>query len=312
MNDKKIVFIIGNGFDLDLGWKTTFSQFANSPYWPQSCEMVSHLYNLLNTNRQRSMWFDIEKLMADYVDTNSRRTLPNRVTGDKLFFNKLTHALISYLAEQQKMDVSRDSTAAKVLSAVLSVRRMAKIYSFNYTDLHIIADKLGITSYFDYEHVHGDLKDETAIVGIPDSVDVVENYEFMYKTFSPYYSSHEILFDLLDADEVIFFGHSLGQIDYHYFQRFFQQQCRSDMQRLDGKRITIFTYDLASRISILKQLREMNQKRTDLLFNQNALNIFMTDGTDDEKIAKFLSDFIRRAKRKQPSAFTGNIISTAQ
>ena len=124
----------------------------------------------------------------------------------------------------------------------------------------------------------------------------------MYKTFSPHYSSHEILFDLLDADEVIFFGHSLGQVDYHYFQRFFQQQCRSDMHRSDGKRITIFTYDAASRLSILKQLRNMNEKRTDLLFNQNELNIFMTDGTDEEKIAWFLSDFRKRVGRRTASA----------
>lgn len=30
--DIKIVFIIGNGFDLDLGWKTQFSQFALAFY----------------------------------------------------------------------------------------------------------------------------------------------------------------------------------------------------------------------------------------------------------------------------------------
>lgn len=34
MNDRKIVFIVGNGFDIDLGRKTTFSEFANSPFWP--------------------------------------------------------------------------------------------------------------------------------------------------------------------------------------------------------------------------------------------------------------------------------------
>ena len=27
------VFIIGNGFDLDLGWKTRYSDFASSKYW---------------------------------------------------------------------------------------------------------------------------------------------------------------------------------------------------------------------------------------------------------------------------------------
>ncbi len=30
---KKKVFIIGNGFDLDLGWKTRYSDFASSKFW---------------------------------------------------------------------------------------------------------------------------------------------------------------------------------------------------------------------------------------------------------------------------------------
>ena len=29
---KKKVFIIGNGFDLDLGWKTRYSDFAKSSF----------------------------------------------------------------------------------------------------------------------------------------------------------------------------------------------------------------------------------------------------------------------------------------
>lgn len=295
MKDLKIVFIIGNGFDIDLGWKTQFSQFAESEYWPSSSG--SNLFSLLSTNRTQSKWFDVEKLMAAYVDPRNRLTFSNRVKSDKEFFGQLSVALMSYLKEQQSQEIAKDSTAAKVLSTVLALHNYTKIYSFNYTDLSLIAKKLGVSYPFNYEHVHGELANDSAIIGIQDSADVVDNYEFMYKTFSPHYSSHGILFDLLDADEVIFFGHSLGQIDYHYFQRFFQQQCRSDMQRSDSKRITIFTYDAASRLSILKQLRNMNEKRTDLLFNQNELNIFMTDGTDEGKIAKFLSDFSKRIRR---------------
>ena len=30
----KKVFIIGNGFDLDLGWKTSYKDFVCSDYWP--------------------------------------------------------------------------------------------------------------------------------------------------------------------------------------------------------------------------------------------------------------------------------------
>lgn len=58
--DIKIVFIIGNGFDLDLGWKTQFSQFASSSHWPSIPSFVSPMYETLNENRQKSLWFDLE------------------------------------------------------------------------------------------------------------------------------------------------------------------------------------------------------------------------------------------------------------
>ncbi len=302
MKDNKIVFIIGNGFDLDLGWKTQFSQFAQSSYWPTKLAVNSNLYHTLVTNRTQCRWFDIEQLMANYAAPKNGLTSSSRASVDQVFFDQLSEALMSYLNEQQSSEIQKDSTAAKVLAAILAVHHKTKIYSFNYTDLHAIAGKLGITYDFAYEHVHGDLKNASAIIGIPDSADVVTNYEFLYKTFSPHYSSHDILFDLLEADEVIFFGHSLGRIDYHYFQRFFQQQCRSDMQRKDGKKITIFTYDNAARISILKQLRNMNDKRTDLLYNQNELNVFMTDGSDTEKINAFLTTFSKRLRRSYIAA----------
>ena len=31
---RKKVFIIGNGFDLNLGWKTSYKDFISSEYWP--------------------------------------------------------------------------------------------------------------------------------------------------------------------------------------------------------------------------------------------------------------------------------------
>lgn len=308
--DIKIVFIIGNGFDLDLGWKTQFSQFASSSHWPSIPSFVSPMYETLNENRQKSLWFDLEQLLTDYANPKKHLTTISNAANDEKVFSQLSTSLISYLKEQQSLDIRMDSTAAKVLSAVLPVHRMAKIYSFNYTDLHLIAEKLGITYGFEYEHVHGSLNDDSAILGIPDSADVVTKYEFLYKTFNRHYTSHEILYDLLDADEVIIFGHSLGKVDYHYFQKFFQKQCQDDMERSQGKRITIFTYDELSRRAILKQLREMNQNRTDLLFNQNELNIFMTDGSDDDKISKFLSVFSKRTRRNYINDAISNVLTT--
>ena len=293
----KILFVLGNGFDIDLGWQTQFSEFAKSKHWPKRMEPYSRLQDMLNQSRAISNWFDLERLLADYADSRNGATMPSYAQRDIKYFDLLSTSLISYLLEQQEAPVRLDSTAAKVLRVLMQVAPVVKIYSFNYTDLKLIAEKLGVSTSFQYEHVHGNLQDASAILGIQDSIDVCDDYEFLYKTFNRNYSSHDIQFDLLDADEVIFFGHSFGKTDYHYFQRFFQMQCRTDMQRVDSKGITIFTYDYNARISLLKQLRIMNEKRTDLLYGLNNLNIFMTDGSEDNNIEDFLKEFGQRLKK---------------
>ena len=48
----KNIFIIGNGFDLDLGMKTKYSDFANNEkYWP----VYSGRYPFTNSGDTRSL-----------------------------------------------------------------------------------------------------------------------------------------------------------------------------------------------------------------------------------------------------------------
>lgn len=47
----KKVFIIGNGFDLDLGMNTRYSDFAKSEYWPQDSEVNGCLSHYLKVKR---------------------------------------------------------------------------------------------------------------------------------------------------------------------------------------------------------------------------------------------------------------------
>ena len=48
---------------------------------------------------------------------------------------------------------------------------------------------------------------------------------------------------------------------------------------------------------MLDQLREMNNKRIDLLYSPNDLNIFMTDGGENDSIEGFLEGFDYRIKK---------------
>lgn len=71
------VLILGNGFDLDLGMNTRYSDFANSDIWKQSFQDDIQLYRpdtligYLNKEKEKNAWFDIEQSMLNYV-TNKK------------------------------------------------------------------------------------------------------------------------------------------------------------------------------------------------------------------------------------------------
>ena len=205
---------------------------------------------------------------------------------DEKFFIKLKQALCDYLRKEESKSVNGDSLAIKVLKAVLENGYFSSIYSFNYTDLNSIAKKAGINIDFNYEAVHGAVSRNSIILGIDDKTDVAKGYSFLRKVFSEHYTSHSIRYDLQECDEVIFFGHSLGDNDYPYFSDFFESQSRC-ISPGDSKYITIFTKDNNSRIQILEQLREMNSSRTERLINDNHFMIIMTDNPDNDRLNMF-------------------------
>ena len=282
-SDNKRVLVIGNGFDLDLGWNTRFSDFATSKYWPQNSH-VGSILEYLTKRRQVTNWFDIEKEIGDYASRtdmgfHSLRTIQT----NKTYFEALVNGFKSYLLEEIQKPIKDDSLAAIVLSEILKNQQFSSIYSFNYTDLYEISRRLNITCPFAYEHVHGALKTNDMIIGAPEDKELNNGYEYLYKTFNEHYKSNALIYDLSDAKEVVFFGHSLGPTDYHYFRSFFKTQCQECLQRADAKKITLFTYDDNARISILRQLRTMNDKKTSLLVNKNDFKVFMTkDGVTSE------------------------------
>lgn len=72
MEDKRIpkrLLIIGDGFDLDLGRNTRYSDFAKSGFWAKN--LKSQLYRYLSQKSQIEKWFDLEGELANiqvYID----------------------------------------------------------------------------------------------------------------------------------------------------------------------------------------------------------------------------------------------------
>lgn len=285
---KKKVLIIGNGFDLNLGWRTSYKDFVNSNYSPihpiggGSCPMEEYLARKLEVER----WYDLECILREYAadgHDSHRKADPK----DEPFFNELRDALTEYIKQEAQKEINVDSLAVHVLKAIVANGYFSSIYTFNYTDLYRIAETVGIHSQFDFKFVHGTVYRNSIILGVDGQSDLREGYAYLRKGNSEHYRSNHIRYDLQECDEVVFFGHSLGEMDYPYFRDFFYTQSHC-ANRKDGKRITIFTKDNHSRLQILEQLRLMNDGQTEHLQNDNEFSIVMTEVPDKVIMKQFL------------------------
>ncbi len=161
------VFIIGNGFDIDIGLPTSYAKFAQSDYWPfrqpldipkATLSGYSHrsLHNTLHKAALDSNWFDIEQILTDYATINGTYNPKLAVSdndlevakNDKETFNLLCKSLSDYLKSIQANELNQSSVAARILRVIIESRYFTKIFSFNYTDLKLIANHLDIESDF--------------------------------------------------------------------------------------------------------------------------------------------------------------------
>lgn len=327
----KLVFVIGNGFDMDLNLETGYKSFLESKDFTAHINEYnvdtlkeyarnfrfrdnigrehftlliepSSIFDVLKAKATLENWYDVEKQLA-LIAYNQNNVKNLSRSNDKFLdllpitkdsYYQLHYALHDYLNSLSYDNISTDSIAYKLFQVLNQYPNFVHVKSFNYTGLNrIFSGKNNLN----VDHIHGELSGNSLIIGIQDDLDINPSYNYMIKSFSEHFRSHNLIYDLEDADEVIFFGHSLGETDYHYFQDFFQKQ--TDRFRANKDlRLSIFTYDHKSRMDILQQLRNMNNKKTDMLFALCDFQLFMTkeECNDRTRIDNFLGLLDRRLK----------------
>lgn len=320
MKKKNFLLIIGNGFDLDLGLRTKYKDFIDSNIYDEYTKRIQERYSFkMNYDIESDEginifsyfksvlkiqnWIDLEMEIGNlatrkYFDIDPETGTPIRVlmkSSSAMMdsFNALRECLNKYISH---VDIpwGRRSYASELLNIIASESRdNVQIVNFNYTNLK---DYTGIDIKVPIHHIHGTITsghETNIILGVQDDIEVDKSYSYVIKSHSPFYRSSRIIDLLEEADEVIFFGHSLGETDYPYFSEFFQSQCKRiplDMR----KKIRIFTFDESSRLDILYQLRIMNNKQTRMFFENSDFALYRTkDKMDDKEIQIYFSELKR-------------------
>ena len=367
---RKIVLILGNGFDLDLGLKTSYKDFWESEFCPKDypAPLIHHLNQCWPDNLEAVKWYDLENELLGYyksipdptkgldIITEEERAFLEKFTSygqacgwysdqldlvqsliDKgvLFYNGnvLRHVDEHLKEDGLKSPIWRDRKAFGLIKAglcqylsnlgypkdeskTIAFQVLAfldaeaesgnnvNVYSFNYTRVQLNGRAPDAAKI---HYMHGSCSDGKIIIGTRDDKEYDTNYDFLQKSFDPSFNPPALVADLQDADEVIIFGHSIGENDRQYFKAFFIQQTNySNTRRKD---ITIFTRNNASELQIKRSLQGMTDSNLSTLFGLNNLRIIKT-GELEEDQRKLYDFLVKHGKGEMPTReFIGKILT---
>ncbi|WP_299232328.1 AbiH family protein [uncultured Bacteroides sp.] len=319
MKKKRFLLIIGNGFDLELGLKTSYKDFINSKTYEKYSESISNhpsykknynidfdtdipIFDYLKSVLHIQKWIDLEMEIGKLASRKIKRV--DNLTGKYKYvpaestpymmhsFDMLRKCLNEYILGLDIPHVLHNYAAELIRILAVNEYKNVDIVTFNYTPLERVT---GMEIKVPVHYIHGEISEglnPSLILGVQDDIEIDKSYSYVIKSHSPYYHSSRIIDLLEEADEIIFFGHSLGETDYPYFSEFFQSQCKR-IEPDKRKKIRIFTFDEKSRLDILYQLRIMNNKQTRLFFENADFALYRTDDyIDDRKIQVYFNELI--------------------
>lgn len=304
-NDRKLLVIIGNGFDLDLELKTRYKDFMLSQIFENyreksitettsygQLDLFDYLQDKFDGNDRN--WIDIEMELRDFarkVDLSEYENEQATLDYIEKSFNQVRAALCEYLSNIDYSSMNIQSAAIETLKAIRRGRN-CMVYNFNYTDINHLYTYIGGTPSFTVHNIHGTLKDKSIVLGFEDVPLRYADLDFMIKYQSDSYKTSEdkdIRKDLEEAEEVLIFGHTLGSTDHSYFQSFFQREV--DSKRAKRIPISIVTLNAKSRRLINREINNMTGNGAEML----NINFIETHGNaSQEEIHDFFNKFAAR------------------
>ena len=273
-----IALVTGNGFDRDLGIPSSFSHFAESDEWKNLLtdfhvnkynrfwggpSLLWHLNNSIKPN-----WFDVEEEIHQFIKRHSSvsKKQANKIQMEyegliKAFHNYLLRVTKNFKADNLKLSYQLLCNLPKCPVYITD-------YNFNYTKPEsFLEEQPDFPKLFHFTrcYIHGSLSDDDIIIGcdVQNNEEVNRSLSFMYK-FNKLKQTNFINLSLAEAREVIFFGHSINEMDFCYFRDFFKKASSSYEPLKD---VTIITWDDNSERDIKNNIRSQGVSVTDLYNN---------------------------------------------
>lgn len=291
----ELALIIGNGFDIDLGLPSKYSDFADSPEFHDLARRMHDMYfeeerkNSLVLQIQQasnnSNWFDIEEEIHKYV-LNHPYLDDNMIRHVRSEFDALKRALTNYLKRVSKEleHKANKQRLAYVLLTILQNSPLSKIdIYFNYTNPELFME---MPTYHEigkgfFTYVHGSLRYDDIVLGcdLKKGEKVNRQLSFMYK-YNMLNKANHVARHILEAKEVIFFGHSINEMDFCYFREFFKDASAAPKPI---RHLSIITYDETSERNIKDNIQNQGISVSDLYSNLWTFDFIHTKNVYDRK-----------------------------
>lgn len=209
------ILIVGNGFDLNLGLKTSYCDFLNSEQFQLLLYNDNDLALHLSGRHKEANWIDIEIELKRYSANEQTHAF-------EVEYYALCAALMEYLTSLQYKMLD-DSKAFELLEKYKNENFL--ILDFNYTKTTQILLEMMNFSLSNINDrivkIHGSAKTKNIIFGVEDGARIKREHIFLKKSFHPSFQPVNFKSVLKEATTISFFGHSLGETDHMYFNDFF-------------------------------------------------------------------------------------------
>jgi len=261
------VIIIGNGFDLNLGLKTSYLDFINSNEFNQLILDGNRIGTELLTKQKFQKWIDVE---------NELGQISLRYDSDDIEdeFEELKNALCKFIANIDYNKISNYSNAYNFLMSHISNSFI--ILDFNYTEsvkkILLEAGKTESEINQVWKKVHGSALKNDIIFGVEDSARTSPKDVYMKKSSNLHIEPLDLDRLMKPISELHIFGHSLGQTDHSYFKTFFES--RTNNSYSNAAKICIHYFGRTGKNQIMHQLDTLTYNRMIKLRQGNNFEMF--------------------------------------
>ena len=275
------LIILGNGFDLDLGWKTSYKDFFRAK------QDSFYRYNNLSYIKQMiegECWYNLEGYLRQCV-LSVEQTEVKQLND---FWQICSNFMLDYFSKNiSEFKTNHNSCAYRLMTTLND----SVVYTFNYTNPFV---KEGIKEpeiHFIHGKLEGSFNGTQMKLGVDMGV-VQENglsKDYYLKPLLKSDANTEkdgLLCQLKESHNIIIYGHSLSITDSDYFKLFFEYIASN---RFTSKSLYFVVYDANGLQMIKNNMKEYGISFDEIQFSQNEINIVYTSkGTEDNAFKHML------------------------